>query len=73
MISGNQNIKNSVFFIVSLITCVTVYAQKDTSKPQAINIVSSYKPVLRNAVKINFSGSQLPADTAKTVRQYQIP
>ena len=73
MLSGNQYIKNSVFFIVGLIAGVTVFAQKDTSKPQAINIVSSYKPVLRNAVKINFSGSQLPADTAKTVRQYQVP
>lgn len=47
-------------------------AQKDTTQ-QSINITSSYKPVLRNAVKINFSGSQLMADTFTTVKAYNIP
>jgi len=47
-------------------------AQRDTTK-QSINITSSFKPVLRNAVKINFSGSQLLADTSTTVRPYIIP
>ena len=47
-------------------------AQKDTTK-QSINITSSYKPVLRNAVKINFSGSQLMADSSTTVKAYNIP
>ncbi|MEO8770386.1 MAG: hypothetical protein ABI402_09890 [Ferruginibacter sp.] len=45
---------------------------KDTTK-QSINIVSSFKPVLRNAVKIDFSGSQLNADTAKNMKAYIIP
>ena len=45
---------------------------KDTTK-QSINIVSSFKPVLRNAVKIDFSGSQLNADTSKNVKAYNIP
>lgn len=48
-----------------------LFAQKDTT--QTIIITSTYKPVLRNAVKINFSGSQLPADTNKTVSPYNIP
>ncbi len=47
-------------------------AQKDTTQ-QSINITSSYKPVLRNAVKINFSGSQLMADTSTTVKAYNVP
>ena len=47
-------------------------AQRDTTK-QSINITSSFKPVLRNAVKINFSGSQLLADTSISVRPYIIP
>lgn len=47
-------------------------AQKDTTQ-QSINITSSYKPVLRNAVKINFSGSHLMADTSTTVKAYTIP
>ncbi|MBC7534998.1 MAG: hypothetical protein H7258_04825 [Ferruginibacter sp.] len=50
-----------------------LFAQRDTTKKQSINIVSSFKPVLRNAVKINFSGSQLNADTSKTVKEYLIP
>ena len=49
-----------------------VVAQRDTTK-QTVNITSSFKPVLRNAVKINFSGSQLLADTTTTVRPYIIP
>lgn len=49
----------------------TARAQKDTT--QTITITSAYKPVLRNAVKINFSGSQLPADTSRTVAAYNIP
>ncbi len=47
-------------------------AQRDTTR-QSINITSSFKPVLRNAVKINFSGSQLIADTSTTVKPYIIP
>ena len=48
-------------------------AQKDTSRKPSVDIISSYKPVLRNAVKINFSGSQLPADTSRSVRDYNVP
>ena len=54
------------FFSISLL------AQRDTTK-QSISITSSFKPVLRNAVKINFSGSQLLADTATSVKPYIIP
>jgi hypothetical protein len=50
-----------------------LYAQRDTTKKQSIDITSSYKPVLRNAVKINFAGSQLVADTSRSVLQYKIP
>jgi glutamine cyclotransferase len=35
------------------------FAQRDTTKKQSIDITSSYKPVLRNAVKINFSATNL--------------
>ncbi len=56
-----------------LICTLAVQAQKDTTKNQAIEITSSYKPVLRNAVKINFSGSQLAADTSKPLLNYVVP
>ena len=62
--------------ILSAITCLVsgrLMAQRDTAKKQSIDINSAYKPVLRNAVKINFSGSQLTADTAKPNLLYSIP
>lgn len=48
-------------------------AQKDSTLPGAIQITSAYKPVLRNAVKSDFSASPLPADTVRRVQPYQIP
>lgn len=53
--------------------CMPVFAQKDTSRKPGIDITSSFKPVLRNAVKINFSGSQLAADTSRSRLTYNIP
>ncbi|MEP6712533.1 MAG: hypothetical protein ABJA37_08965 [Ferruginibacter sp.] len=48
-------------------------AQRDTTKKQSIDINSSFKPVLRSAAKINFSGSQLTADTTRPNLLYSIP
>lgn len=48
-------------------------AQDTTKKQQSIDITSSYKPILRNAVKINFSGSQLAVDTTKPTFNYVVP
>ena len=59
----------SVLFLLS----ATAFAQKDTSKTQTIDLTSSFKPVLRNAVKINFSGTQLVADTSRPILSYTIP
>ncbi len=48
--------------------------QKDTSKKQqVVEITSEYKPVLRNAVKINFSATNLTSDTSHAKLQYNIP
>lgn len=75
--------KNSIFptrkavqYIMLFAGCfaaMNVHAQRDTTKKQTIDITSAYKPVLRNAVKINFSASQLITDTAKLVGPYSIP
>ena len=48
-------------------------AQRDTTKRQTIDITSSYKPVLRNAVKINLSAAPLSADTSRPRLAYDIP
>jgi hypothetical protein len=59
---------------LTLVICISftvVFAQP--GKTQSIDINSSYKPVLRNAVKINLSGSQLPTDTSLPRLSYKIP
>jgi hypothetical protein len=48
-------------------------AQRDTTKRQTIDITSSYKPILRNAVKINLSATPLSADTSRPRLAYNIP
>ena len=49
------------------------YSQRDTTKPKAIDITSSFKPVLKDAAKINFNATPPSADTAKPRLQYEIP
>ena len=65
---------NKVILIAAAsVMTLTVAAQKDTTKTQTIDITSSFKPVLRNAVKINFYGSQLQSDTSRPALNYTIP
>lgn len=72
--------KSGLFFLpavlltaASLIT-TNIYAQKDPpKKTSTIDINSAYKPVLRNAVKINFSATHLNADTSRPELTYNIP
>lgn len=47
-------------------------AQKDTTK-KGIDIISSFKPVLREAAKINFNASPPTADTTKPKLKYDVP
>jgi hypothetical protein len=64
-----------IFFLAVLYCfsfCV-VHAQNDTSRRQTIEITSSYKPVLRNTVKINLYASPLTADTTRPRLAYNIP
>ena len=62
-----------VFLIANCLLPIVTFAQIDTAKKQTIDITSSYKPVLRNAVKINFSASHLNADTTKPKLNYTVP
>jgi len=52
---------------------LTSFAQKDSTRKQTIDITSSYKPVLRNSIKVNFSAANLVADTSKPYLSYNIP
>ena len=65
--------KTSLFIAITFLAQTNLFAQKDTARKQTIDITSSYQPVLRNAVKINFSGSQLAADTSRPTLAYKIP
>ncbi|MEP6700209.1 MAG: hypothetical protein ABJA85_02800, partial [Bacteroidota bacterium] len=50
-----------------------VHAQKDTTKQGGVDIISSFKPVLRQTAKINFNATPPPVDTTKVKLNYDIP
>jgi len=63
-----------LLLIAGFLVPVAATAQKDTLKKKStIDINSIYKPVLRNAVKINFSATHLNADTTLPSLAYHIP
>lgn len=65
-----------IILVAVLVFCgawLSVSAQRDTARKQTIDITSSYKPVLRNPVKINFSATNLPADTTRLLAPYSVP
>jgi hypothetical protein len=70
---NKKNIQYSFLAAMCLLACSTATAQRDTTRRQTIDITSSYKPVLRNAVKINLSASPLSADTSRPRLAYDIP
>ncbi|MCC6256893.1 MAG: hypothetical protein IT254_01080 [Chitinophagaceae bacterium] len=68
----NRYIKHALLVLLPIGAGMNVFAQRDTTR-QSINITTSFKPVLRNAVKVNLSGSQLLSDSVATVRPYIVP
>jgi len=64
----------AILLIANCLLPLAASAQKDTIKKKStIDINSVYKPVLRNAVKINFSATHLNADTTAPKLTYSIP
>src|SRR5690606_8600153 len=66
-------IRRFVFMMTGSLAFSSLYAQKDTVGKGGIEIVSSFKPVLREAAKINFDASAPEADTTKAKLSYDIP
>src|SRR5882757_1592392 len=66
--------KKSLFLLGFCIAgiCLCVQAQ-DTTKRKTIDITSSFKPVLREAVKINFNAAPPALDTSRPRLSYTIP
>lgn len=71
----NKNLKKMMFVAAILFFAVdgNAQARKDTSGKQTVQITSAYKPVLRNAVKLNLSATHLNADTSRPALNYNIP
>lgn len=63
------------FILVALCTCLTgtLLRAQDTTKRKTIDITSSFKPVLRDAVKINFNAAPPALDTSRPKLSYTIP
>ncbi len=62
-----------LFLALSFFAVGSVFAQKDTTGKGSIDITSTFKPVLRQAAKINFQASPPPADTTKAKLNYDMP
>ena len=67
--------KKTIILVITLLCFLgsETYAQNDTTRRQTIEITSSYKPVLRNSVKINLYASPIAADTSRPRMAYNIP
>lgn len=65
--------KRIVFvFVLGLVYSLPGFAQ-DTTKRRTIDITSTFKPVLREASKLNFQASPVIGDTSKPKLTYNIP
>lgn len=69
----NQQFYKTIFAGIGIFSFGIAVAQQDTTKKGGIDIVSSFKPVLREAAKINFNASPPSADTTKAKLNYDIP
>ncbi len=68
-----KSIYRTLFLALGVFSFGISFAQKDTTKKGGIDIVSNFKPVLREAAKINFNASPPSPDTTKAKLNYEIP
>lgn len=67
----NMN-KQFIFSLGLCFTIVSVVAQ-DTTRKQSVEIISAFKPVLKNAVKLNFNATPPAPETTAPSLAYTIP
>lgn len=60
------------FFIAMVLLSIATKAQ-DTTRRRTVEVTSQFKPVLKDAAKINLNASPPTADTSRPRLQYQIP
>lgn len=73
MQTNYRNMKRIIISGLAVLLITESNAQKDTIGKGGIDIVSSFKPVLRQTAKINFGASPAPVDTTKAKLNYDIP
>lgn len=61
------------FFLLGILCAGLSLQAQDTTKRKTIEITSSFKPVLRDAVKINFNAAPPAVDTSRPHLSYNIP
>ncbi len=67
-----MSIIKSLLAAVMVLWSIAISAQ-DTSRKKTIDITSTFKPVLKEAAKINFNAAPPAADGRKPVLQYKVP
>lgn len=68
--------KRTNIALLSFVVCLVVPGlskAQDTTKRKSIDITSTFKPVLREAAKINFNAAPPAVDTTKPRMSYSIP
>jgi len=65
--------KSFLLFFAGLLGLGSYLRAQDTTKRRTIDITSAFKPVLRDAVKINFNAAPPVTDTARPRLTYNIP
>jgi hypothetical protein len=68
-----MNKKSIILAALSLCYAGMALKAQDTTKRKTIDITSSFKPVLREAVKINFNAAPPALDTSRPKLSYTIP
>src|SRR5204862_3196660 len=63
----------NIFFLGFGIFAFGISYSQDTTKEKAVEIVSGFKPVLKESAKINFNATPPSADTSKLKLKYDIP
>ena len=57
-----------------IFSSIGIYAvAQDTTKKQSVEIISAFKPVLKNAVKLNFNATPPAPETGAPNLAYNIP
>jgi hypothetical protein len=70
----NRSLLYSVFVLVAAWGFEKVQAQDTTRRqPRTVEVTSTFKPVLKDAAKINFNATPPVADTSRPRLKYDVP